>query len=292
MSPSEGHTFPVANQPSETGESTVRTGVLIDWLTNPQLLRVGGMIGASLYFVLYQAYDIYFRSIGLAPGDVGLDQTTILLRAMAGVVVIFGVAVLFASFRVLLAALDWLVSLIHHRLLSSWRRRSLTDPRAAARLVSYVARLDRLARFPLPLPSDIFGVLNQHPSLLYPFRRKALLRTVIAVGSIVLVASVFAWVTEIQDRSQAVVAGNEVHPVEIGGLTVFDVAATPVQVSWIGSGSMPAVLSTPGIKFLGRGDSVVYFRTEGRTIAVPANNVVIRLITDDGVGGGGASVAG
>src|SRR5437763_748295 len=95
-----------------------RVNLLRSLLDHP-LVRASAYIGGALYFLFSLIYDLYFSRIGLTADDVGLDKAAVLSRAAAGVIMLFGVAVVVAAWRVLVASLVWVTAKLHQRSLDN-----------------------------------------------------------------------------------------------------------------------------------------------------------------------------
>ncbi|MFI7600986.1 hypothetical protein [Actinoplanes sp. NPDC049681] len=242
-------------------------------------VQAASYAGAALYFVLTLIYDRYLGKVGLNTGDVGLDRVTMLGRAAAGIVILLGLSAVISAFRVLYGSLFWLLALAYQKLIARMRRLARDDPKHASALEAYAqvhSLLRKVAKWLgwTPIGSALV-VLTVQPDLLFPFTRKAMMRTFVTIASMTLVlGTVWATVT-VSDRADDAVQGKPVKPLSVLGLNIIDINAIPVQIRWTGSGTAPSELLRPDLKYLGRNNSTLQFRTGGTTISAPAANIIV-----------------
>lgn len=228
------------------------------------VLEFGAALGALMFTVLSVMYEQFYGPLGLEPDDVGLTQTVIVQRALAGVLLIAGsgLAVLLALLA--LQTLNYMLAVAAERTTQRFLSDSQKQQVRAFRERRLVKSLTTLYFVP--------GVSDVPPP---PWRHRRRL----ALAGVLLVAGAFGltfangWV-RVQDAAEAAKRGESVHPLTFAGIRVLDIESRACQVHWLGTPQhMPSELAQSDLHCLGGADGTYLFRTAGTTVRVPSSVV-------------------
>ncbi|ONI71665.1 hypothetical protein BWI15_16035 [Kribbella sp. ALI-6-A] len=228
------------------------------------LLEAGGAAAAVLYVILSVYYDRFYSRLGIEPGDVGLDRTAIISRAVGGVIAL---AATLIAVGVIYSQLLLVYSYFMQRLGQHLLRRTTPNAEADIELIR--------RRSPL-LGTLVAATLIERPSMSVGRKRSALLAGLFAVPFLGLV--LFTTWSTVNDAARAAASGQVVRPFTFLGLRVLDIESRPCTANWLGTATtQPAALRSPDLRCLGSANGTTIFRVGTTTVTVPAGQVVISL---------------
>jgi hypothetical protein len=247
-----------------------------------EVLEFSAALGVLLFVVLSVMYDEFYGPLGLEPEDVGLTQTVIVQRALAGVAAIAatGMAIVLA-----VLALESLVYLMNVAAAKAFRRVMRVTPRDAEAIAKWAARenwsaklllgLDRWSTYlPIVPPYLLLGIVDPPPAPWTHRRRWAIGVALLACATLILAFTL--GLTKVRDSAQHAQSGGSVSPLTFLGIRVLDIESRSCRVNWLGTaGQRPEALSSGDLHCLGSASATAVFRTSDETIRVPASLVTI-----------------
>jgi hypothetical protein len=253
-----------------------------DWL------QVIGFLGAVVYFAFLYLYQQFYNPLDLAPEDVGLDRTAILVRALGALLLLVPIVMGAMVITLVQISVNWVANTLWHFYFELLAKKSGTTAEEVKKhLPSPYVKIDQWlskARLRNRYTAYLFGLIwipTLVPTKPAPYRSEIAGRKLLWVAAQTFLIStviLFAAAIPLVHNAAAKAArGETVQPVRFGGLTLLDIKSLPCTVEWIGSGHPPAALNE-GVHYLGRSGTVVYLRTADKTIAVPANAVIVSII--------------
>ncbi|WP_432941429.1 hypothetical protein ACQPXM_33595 [Kribbella sp. CA-253562] len=228
------------------------------------LLEAGGAAATVLYVILSIYYDRFYSRLGIEPGDVGLDRTAVISRAVGGVIALAATLIVVG---VAYSQLMLVYSFFMQRLGQHILRRTRPNAEADIELIRQ--------RSPL-LGALVASTLIERPSLSVGRKRSALLAGIFAVPFLGLI--LFTTWSNVNNAASAAASGQVVRPFTFLGLRVLDIESRPCTATWLGAPTtQPAALRSPDLRCLGSANGTTIFRAGSTTITVPAGQVVINL---------------
>jgi Na+/proline symporter len=228
------------------------------------LLEAGGAAAAVLYVILSIYYDRFYSRLGIEPGDVGLDRTAIIERAVGGVIALAATLIVVGvAYSQLLLVYSFFMQRLGQHIL----RRTRPNAEADIELIRQ--------RSPL-FGTLVAATLIERPSLSVGRKRSVLLAGLFAVPFLGL--ALFTTWSNVNNAASAAASGQVVRPFTFLGLRVLDIESRPCTANWIGTpATHPAALRSPDLRCLGTANGTTIFRAGPTTITVPAGQVVISL---------------
>ncbi|MCW2635898.1 MAG: hypothetical protein JWQ99_2265 [Blastococcus sp.] len=195
------------------------------------VLKLTALAGALIYGVLFLGYRSFYTRLAVAPEELGVTNTFVLVRSI-------GFILLMAA----LAAALW-VSWFQSRHFRSWpstRRdvgRFAISLALGAALALYGATLSP-ERWPWWVGAAMAGavfLIGGVSGVLMSDRPRLSIAIVLSAGAVLtVVMPTAAVIGRADDLAGAVKAGSAVAPFDLFSVPVLDVAAVPARVTWIG----------------------------------------------------------
>lgn len=236
------------------------------------MLELGGVVAAVLYLVLSLYYDRFYTRLGIEPGDVGLDRSAIVSRAVGGVIAMIGLVAVVSLALSLLAFVTWVFWRGY-----VWLLRKMTPAAAHQSVEEQLRHLwdkDWIRYTSLAVPA--FGLIN--PNRPRPTRSDVTVGFAVFSAVGLYLVLLIGW-TEVEDAADAAAKGDAVAPLTFAKIRVLDIESRPCSVEWLGGNGdhVPAALKASELRCLGSANGVAVFRLGTSTITVPASQIAITL---------------